>query len=1530
MKKIETADIEEITALTPLQEGMLFHYLQDPDTHHYCEQLRLTLRGDIRPQLVSRAWQLVSNGNEAMRSVFHWQKQPLQIILKHYPVPLICRDLTASAPAEKETQLQELIRRDRDQRHDLSSPPVRITLCLLTATEGLMIISNHHILWDGWSTGLLLSEFFTNYNALITGKTAVRPNKKPYKSYVTFLQKQNKNAQQTFWQEYLKDLSGSTRFSIKPKITAGPEAGIDTGQTVVRRQLSPSRSRLLLDSCRSNKRTPAALFYTAWALLLMHYAHNPDVLFGTTVSGRDGQVAGIEDMVGLFINTVPFRLKAEKTETLNRLLDYVAHELPLRKEFETAAAVDIRGWCAAEGELYDSVLVLENYPLNSLLTASHPLHVVDYRINEATHYDVTVGITIEETITIEFFFKTQRFETPALQKIPGHLENILYACLDQPQLRVDQLDLLSEAEKQELLEICSGPHCAYPVDKTLHQLFEEHTCEHPGRIALIFGHQQVSYHYLNQQADAVARQLRQYGVNPGHVVALKVERSIEMPALIIGILKAGAAYLPIHPGYPEQRIAYMLKDSNAALLIEDGAGAVQFRTADGSELKGSLDLRGLPAGQGQALPNDGTYRTYETNETDANLNSCGNPAYIIYTSGTTGQPKGVLVDHAAVVNRIYWVGERYRLNEKDVVLQAANVIFDVSVCELFRWIPAGARLCLLPPDGDKDPRLTAETIHRVQATTADFVPSMLGLLLEQVEQLQEIHKLQSLRWVFTGVEIVGLNLVHRFNRLLHAAHGTILINAYGPTESTVDVTYYDCSRINADASHIPIGRPMGNHHIFILTPFGNLQPPGVWGELYIAGQGLSQGYLNRPELTAERFPASQAPDTTSYRTHRTYRTYKTGDLARYLPDGNLQFGGRIDQQVKIRGFRVELGEIESRLLSCPNISEAVVTALTLTGGTELCAYIVSPAAIEPDTLKHQLAEQLPDYMIPRHILQIPRLPLTPGGGIDRSRLPTPGTHTTDEPLVPPADLLEEQLLNIWAAQLQIEPANLGVRHNFFRLGGHSLKAVRIAAAVRRSLDIIISPDALFQHPTIRSLARHLRCTENKNHIPLTNAEECDYYPLTSAQERIYIHHNPDTPLYNMPSAWFVEGRPDIEKLETVFRQLIHRHHSLRTTFFIKDDRPVQRIHHHVPFSIQYRDTLTAEDPSRLLAAFVQPFQLDRAPLLRVALQRLSGGTHLLLTDMHHIISDGVSMTIFIRDFQRLYQQEELPPPPFQYKDYVRWETRNREHQQVHRLETFWQDRIKEGLPRIHLGLDYPRPAQWLDQGSIYYHTPGPEAVQNLRKLARQEETTLYVVLLAVCTLLFSRISGSPAVVTGTAVAGRPLPDLENIMGVFINTIVLRNQILPDISFRTYLHQVRRRTLEAFKHQEFPFEQLVKLAAQPRRTDRHPIFDLMFALAEDAESVIQLDDITLVPHHSQLDKAKFDLAVVAVTSSDRLLITFQYCTALFKPETMQRYAAYLDDITAALSGGGEILLKDIKIAHNLSQVTVETEYDDFDF
>lgn len=1042
-------EIEETYPMSPLQQGMLYHNLLAQNTGVDIAQLLCELHEFLDAAPFQRAWQHVAARHPVLRTSFRWEglDEPLQEVHSQVKLPWEQHDLRGLAADERERRLANFLQTDRRRGFEMSRAPLqRLTLFQCDEADFRMVWTFHHSLMDDRSFALVLREAFGFYEAFRQGQDLVLPLPRPYRDYIGWLQAQDFSGSEAFWRQALKGFPAPTPLVMDRAASTGGEAGARQGDREI--WLSTESTAALKSLAQMNQLTLECLMQGAWALLLSRYSSEEDVVFGAIRNCRPSSIDGVEAMVGLFWNTQPLRVHVDPEAALVPWLKELRRQWLALQPHEHTPLFKVQGWSEVPAgmSLFDSILDFEEFQLNTSLRAqggswSHR----QFRFFGQPNYPLTLAVYAGSELCLKIEFNRNHFDAATVERMLGHLQILLQAMVACPHQRLRDLPLLTAAERQQLLVEWNATARDYPQGQCLHELFEAQVERTPASTAVAFEGERLTYNELNARSNQLAYCLRNLGVGPDVLVGLCVERSMEMVVGLLGILKAGGAYVPIDPGYPAERVAFMLEDAHAPVVLTQQSLARSLPTLPVTNIV-CLDEPEW------AAPNSGNP---VRNVSDANL------AYVIYTSGSTGKPKGAMIPHRAIVNHMGWMQEVFPLDERDAVFQKTPFSFDASVWEFYAPLCVGGRLVVARPGGHLDTAYLADTIMRQRITTLQLVPSLLRMLLET----QTFKNCRSLRRVFCGGEPLSGDLVRKFCQTLPAE----LHNLYGPTEVTIDSVFYSVPR-DKFADTVPIGRPVANTQAYVLNRHRQPVPIGVPGELYLGGVQVGCGYHNRPELTAERF----LPDPFS--TARDALLYKTGDKVRYRPDGNIEFLGRMDHQVKLRGFRIELGEIESTLGQHAAVKEAVaVVREDVPGDQRLVAYLLSKSGEPPKAaeLRQLLKAKLPDYMVPSIFVFLDHFPMTPNGKLDRKALPPPEGRQSElaDSCVAPHTSTEKTLAGIWCALLGLH--QVGRHDNFFELGGHSLLATRLASRVHDAFAVQMSLGSLFENPTIFRLGEQI-------------------------------------------------------------------------------------------------------------------------------------------------------------------------------------------------------------------------------------------------------------------------------------------------------------------------------------------------------------------------------------------------------------------------------------------------------------------------
>ena len=1487
-------------ALSFAQQRLWFLDRLLPGQGIYNSAFAWQLQGRLDVPALQRSVQELVTRHETLRTRFGvTDGQPLQFIEPAATVALELTDLSAFEPCEGLTQARERLGQEARAPFDLERGPVlRAQLLRLGEFEHWLLITVHHIAFDGWSGSVLQRELAAAYNALAGGHALQWPALSiQYADHALWQRAQSQSPQferkLAFWKEQLTALA----ILQLPTDRVRPAMQSYRGQ-----RLAFELPATLLHELRALSRREGATLYmtllAAFEVLLGRHSAQQDVAVGTPTAARAH--TELEGLIGFFVNTLVMRADLSANPPFLALLSQVRE-----RALQVYEHLDVPFECLVEelnpvrdpsrSPLVQVMFVLQNTPdatlrLDGLQVSALPIE------SHSAKFDLTLTLTERpDGLHGELEYATDLFERATIERMAGHFAVLLQGIVAKPETPIDRLPMLTDAERHQLLVTWNDTSVDYPRERCIHQLFEEQVARTPEAVALVFEDQQLSYRELNARANQLAHHLLALGVGPEVLVGICVERSLELIIGLLGILKAGGAYVPLDPSYPPARLAFMLADTQAPVLLTQQTLLAQ-----------------LPpyAGRTVCLDRDGENIAAQPDTAPPCRATAENLAYVIYTSGSTGRPKGVTVPHRGVLRLLLGI-DYVQLDQQQTFLLLSPISFDASTFELWGALLHGARCAIFH---ERVPTIATlgETLGRYQVTTLWLTASLFNVLIDEAPQI-----LGGVRQLLTGGEALSPSHVRAALKCLPEVQ---LVNGYGPTESTTFTCCYRIPKLSDEArASIPIGRPIGNTRVYVLDRSLGPVPVGVTGELCITGDGLARGYLNRPELTAEKFlpdPFSAVPGA---------RLYRTGDRARYLPDGNIEFLGRLDDQVKIRGFRIELGEIERVLAEHPAVCQAVVLARADTPGDQrLVAYVVpaDAALTDSEPLRAFLRERLPDYLRPATYVLLADLPLTPNGKLDRKALPAPqyGREDLGSTFVPPRNSLEALIAEVWGEVLQIE--RVGVHDNFFDLGGHSLLAAQVLARLIKILKVELPLRAFFENPTVSALAAaaqsSLGAAEASESSPLTRTPRQGNLPLSFAQQRLWLLDQllPDQAAYNIPSAWRLQGSLDIPALERSLTALVARHETLRTRFVLSEGEPVQIIDLPYAVALPLTDlsamTQRQHEASQLAnAQACEPFDLAAGPLLRAQLLRLGLAEHLLLLNVHHIASDGWSSGILERDLSAVYNAfvtghpPPLPALPIQYADYAVWQREWLQGEVLARQLAYWQTQLAN-LSTLELPTDRPRPPLASHHGE-HLAWVLPEALTvALKALARRANATLFMTLLASFQVLLHRYSGQDDIAVGSPIAGRGRTELEGLIGFFVNTLVLRTDLSGNPPFQELLARVREHALGAYTHQDLPFEKLVEALAPARDLSRNPLFQVMFVLQNTPGAALALALEGLAASRVPLEghSAKFDLALSLQESADGLQASWEYASDLFDAATIERMAGHFQVLLEAIVANPE--------------------------
>jgi amino acid adenylation domain-containing protein/non-ribosomal peptide synthase protein (TIGR01720 family) len=1496
-------DLEDIYPLSPMQEGMLFETLSAPGTGLYVTQMSCELSGDLDETAFERAWQMVVDRHAILRTAFTGTdlNRPLQVVQREVRLAIERQDWRESGhqesgKEERERRLESLLAEDRGRCFALDRPPLLRLFLLRTGEHSWRLIwSHHHILLDGWSLSTFATEAFAAYGSLTRGeKPRLNPPSR-FRDYIAWLERQDLGQAETYWRDRLAG------FGAAPSLWPERRSGDFDGAREERRRLPAALTGILEGLARRSRLTLNTLLQGAWALLLAHYGGGSDVVFGVTVAGRPEQLDGIESMVGLFINTLPVRVEVRPQDRLGAWLSELQGEQVRMREFEHAPLSRILEWSGGRRRagLFQTLFVFENYPAAAAFEAQAgrgDLGLADVRAAERTGFPLTFGARKRnDSLELRFLYEVSSLDRVAVLRIADHVTTLLQSFAEGFAGPLSSLRLLTAGERHQTL-VEWNDTAVRLAEETLGEAFLRQARARSAAVAVSSGAAQLSFGELARRSGGLADWLAERGVGPEVPVGLSMERSIELIVGILAVVRAGGVYMPLDPQYPAERLELLIRDSGAQVILTAADTGVLHVASGGSASPPRLAL-----GPDQLV-------------------------YLMYTSGSTGTPKGVAVTHRGVQRLI--AGANYvRLTPEDRIAQVCTPAFDVATFEIWGALLSGARL-VVPPSRVLSLDELGRELRQSGVTVLWLTAGLFHQMIEsQTENLAGVEQL------LAGGDVLSPAHVGMAHRLLS---GCRLINGYGPTEGTTFTCCHRIEEVDPDAS-VPIGRPISNTTVAILDLELRRVPIGVMGELCAGGMGVARGYWGDPARTAERFipdPEGKAPGA---------RLYRTGDRARFLSDGKVEFLGRLDRQVKLRGFRVEPGEVETVLATHTEVREVAVDVRPEPGGgRRLVAWVVGE--VSTSELRRYLLGKLPEHAVPSAFVSLPALPLTAQGKVDRRALPDAEVGTGTGEWIAPRTPFEEMLAAIWSEVLGHE--RLGVTEDFFALGGHSLLATRVASRVRSVFGVEISPALLFEAPTVAraaaAIAELISSGRRPAPAPIVRSGSGAGYPLSYAQQRLWFFEQlePGRAVYNVPLHLRITGRLQVWALGATLSEVVRRHEVLRSRFASEEGKAVQWVEPPAIVTLPVVDlSRLPADRQREVSAGVarvetgRPFDLGHSPLVRLLLVRLGEKEHEVVLTMHHIASDGWSLGVLVREVAALYPRwvegegSPLPELPIQYGDFARWQRQWLAGEVLEAQLAYWRDRLAGSPGGLGLPLDRPRPAVQSFRGARRRFALSAELSLDLLRLSRRRGATLFMTLLSGFQALLWRYTGQEDLSVGTPVAGRTRLETEELIGFFVNTLVLRTELESEASFATLLAGVRETSLGAHAHQDVPFERLVEELRPERDLSRTPLFQVMFTLQNAPLGGLALPGLVLVPVETVVETAKFDLELTLLASERGLEGGWTWSSDLFDGSTLARLESHLERLLAGIVAAPESRLASLPLLGEAEQHQLGWEWSD---
>ena len=1454
----QAIDIVEKSDKYPMSAAQKRMYLineMDQDSIAYNMPVRIECSGKIDVEKVKTVLAKLSQRHDAFRTSFTlsggegWQHIADDICID---VDYVKRENLTDIEQQKE--MEGFVK-----PFDLSKAPLFRAKIIDTESASILLFDMHHIISDGMSMTVLTREFFALYEG-----AELSPVNVQYKDYSAWIAARDLGKQKEYW---LSEFDEEAPVLDLPTDKPRPQVQSYSGRSI-KRFLSEKQKAGVLELCSKTGTTEYMVLLSALMVTLSKHSRQEDIVIGSPVSGRTHR--DTEGIIGMFVNTLAMRGYPcrDKTfldflrETKDKCLKaYENQEYPFE---ELVNNVQVRR-DLSRNPLFDVMFALQNNEEMCLRGENISFKIAEDEQN-FSKFDLTFDVSYgEEGYEARIEYCDAIFNEDSVDRIWNHFVNVVEVVTSNSDILISDISVLDEKERDMVVNTFNETCYPFPEDKTVVDVFEEYAEHNPNKIALIFEDQRITYDELNKRANSLAWRLKELNVSRGDRIIVLGTPGVELTVGILATLKVGAAYVPVDPKYPSERVEYIIKNSASKAILCD----YNYEISGYSVIR--LDV-----------PID-----YSSNH--ANPNHCNEPddlLNIIYTSGTTGLPKGTLITHKNVL-RFSICYDYAPFNEEAVVLQTGSIAFDASTLELWGSLCNGGTLVFIGADNVTNAESLKDAIKKYGITTFWYTSSLFNQIVSV-----DPHAFDGLSSLMIGGEKLSEYHVRLFKE---NNSGTRLINGYGPTECTVFTTLYT---IPSKFEILPIGKPYSNTQVYIMNG-DSLCGIGMPGELCVTGPGVGRGYLNNPELTKEKFVPNP---------YGRGRMYRTGDLARWLPDGNIEFLGRIDDQVKIRGFRVELGEIENRLRELSYITDAAVVVNSNNGDKILNAYIVAESDVDVGVVRGDLRKTLPDYMIPAGIMQIEYIPVTRNGKLDKRALPEIEICGIAEYVAPRNDM-EKMILGVFQEVLGVE--KIGVKDDFFEMGGHSLRATKAVNLIETETGIRISLKEFFSAPTTEALAILLSSTKGENYQAIDIVEKSDKYPMSAAQKRMYLINemDQDSIAYNMPVRIECSGKIDVEKVKTVLAKLSQRHDAFRTSFTLSGGEGWQHIADDICIDVDYvkRENLTDIEQQKEMEGFVKPFDLSKAPLFRAKIIDTESAS-ILLFDMHHIISDGMSMTVLTREFFALYEGAELSPVNVQYKDYSAWIAAR----DLGKQKEYWLSEFDEEAPVLDLPTDKPRPQVQSYSGRSIKRFLSEKQKAGVLELCSKTGTTEYMVLLSALMVTLSKHSRQEDIVIGSPVSGRTHRDTEGIIGMFVNTLAMRGYPCRDKTFLDFLRETKDKCLKAYENQEYPFEELVNNVQVRRDLSRNPLFDVMFALQNNEEMCLRGENISFKIAEDEQNFSKFDLTFDVSYGEEGYEARIEYCDAIFNEDSVDRIWNHFVNVVEVVTSNSDILISDISV------------------
>lgn len=1460
--------VSSIQILTPLQEGVLYHSLMG-DSTSYFEQYTFTIHEEIEEQYFRKALSYLFYSHDVLRTRLVADKgaRPVQAILNSVEPELIVFNWTDLCEQDFETRLTDYIKKDRERSFDLQSDVLLRATLVQGKRHAKIILSFHHIILDGWSFAIVLKDLFLSYHAF---KNDQEPTKTSGVSFINYLKwlNSNKENSQDFWN---KQLNITDDFEIADFFTIA-RSNNKSQQVSEQISLGKDLTRNITEVASQLKVSVNSVIYAIWGIILARYNQRKHVVTGITVSGRNVPLDGAMNIVGLCINTIPFAFHIDEEIPAKDYIKKVSDDFIEGIPYHHHSLADIQSAVNVPTGLFNHIIAIEDYPYDDISenTELSTLDLSGLEVFEETHYPFSVHVSVGNDIKWRIAYDPDVYDSTMVVQVVEHISFVASQIVDGVNRNntLSAIRLLDDKTKEIILNEFNDTRGYYPSQETLLSLYQSRLEETPNELLLHDIENSFSIVDIELHSNKLSSLLSEAGIGKGDSVAVCIDRSVWSMVVIIACFKQGAVYVPIDSTLPSDRLNYILSDSSTKVVVTT------------SDVKSTFLNTSL-----QILTVDDMPANVVDSQTNISL-SPSDTAYIIYTSGSTGNPKGVMVTHTSVVNRIYWMQEAFPLTANDKILQKTPVTFDVSVWELFHWLFSGCQTYFLENGKEKDPHEIEDVIKQQGITVLHFVPSMLSVFIDYVEE--RIESLCSVRYIFSSGEELPLSTVIKFNNTIYTKNNAVLVNLYGPTEATVDCAGFVCSPLNESYRYIPIGKPLLNYRGYVLNEQLALLPPWIPGELYIGGVGVAKGYINKPELTENSFSSDSFVDGE--------QMYKTGDAAMFNNNGELIYLGRLDNQVKLNGQRIECGEIEAAINKISKVAQSAVLLHKGSYGDILIAFYTGKQ-IDTNNIVKDISGVLPKHMIPAKYYWLEEMPVLSSGKIDRKTLKN---FVADDSVSPNIlsylqnDATQLQLLQLWES---IIGDKIDVSKDFFANGGHSLKAIRLLAGIRKTFGVSVSLQDLFLYPSLNKLAQYIKSLDAESYLQITKAPGREYYPLMPAQESLYIMQQlPNIgATYQVPAIIRLDEPVDKERLSNAIKKLIVLHAILRTSFISNDEAVFQKVEEIEKVQKRFEENgglqhiYTEDNEIDWWQQKRQVIDINKAPLFRAYLLESEKKKSYLVLDVHHLITDEHSNNLFAGDLLTLYQDKGIKDNTLQYHDVAYWYDKTYLKSEKYKLDAkWWNDYLTDRTDMLDLS-DGKRTQQLSFNGFLTEKKLSEDTCKRINDIAAKLSVTPFTVIMSAFSIVFSRYTLQDEYLVGIPFSIRQSEELNYVTGMLVNTLPFRFKVDHYSNFNEYVSTIGKDMVSVLQHNSYPLTHIIRNLHLERSGSSHVLFSVLFNYISQEQELGEENTTTI--------ESKFDFSVEVKEYKGDYMLSFSYSSNLFDEEYAQQLFEHFNELIA---------------------------------